>query len=180
MKKIKEVSGLQIGALAPNFNALNIYDESYSLSKALSKGEVVLIFIRGQWCPFCNKHLKEIQDNLSLIYKKGASVVVVSPEKSEFIKKTILKTAAEFTILYDQDYKIATAYDVLYKPTTMHRVMYNMILGAKLKESHSDDSELLPVPATYIISKEGKIKWRQFNPDYKKRAQVKDILKNLG
>lgn len=179
MKKITEVNGLQIGSLAPDFNALNIYDESYSLSKALVNGEVVLIFIRGQWCPFCNKHLKKIQDNLPLFYKKGASVVVVSPETSEFIKKTILKTAAEFTILHDKDYKIAQAYDVLFKPSVLHRTMYNAI-GAKLKESHSDDSEQLPVPATYIISKDQKIKWRHFNPDYKKRSQVEDIVKNLG
>lgn len=180
MKKISEVNGLKSGELAPDFTAFNIYDESFSLSNALSDGEVVLIFIRGQWCPFCNKHLKMIQDNLALIYDKGASVVVVSPEKSEFIKKTIEKTGAEFNILYDEGYKIAEAYDVIFKPSAIHRAMYNMVLGAKLKESHSDDSEQLPVPATYIISKEGKIKWRQFNPDYKKRSQIQDIIKNLS
>jgi peroxiredoxin len=179
MKKISEVNGLNPGELAPAFTAFNSFDESYSLSNALPHGEVVLIFIRGQWCPFCNKHLKMIQDNLSLIYNKGASVVVVSPEKSEFIKKTIEKTGAEFTILYDEDYKIAEAFNVLFKPSAIHRAMYNMVLGAKLKESHSDDSEQLPVPATYIISKEGKIKWCQFNPDYKKRSQINDIVNNL-
>lgn len=179
MKNIKEVNGLAIGEIAPSFTALDIYDNKYSLSDALSKGEVVLIFIRGQWCPFCNKHLKEIQENLPLIYKKGASVVVVSPEKSDFIKKTIEKTGAEFSVLYDADYKIAKAYDVLFKPKAMLRTMYNVILGAKLKESHSDESEQLPIPATYIISKEGKIKWRQFNPNYMKRSQINDIIENL-
>lgn len=180
MKKINQVNGLPVGAIAPNFMAKDIHNTSYSLSDALLNGEVVLIFIRGQWCPFCNKHLKEIQENLPLIFKKGASVVVISPETSEFIKKTIKKTDAEFTILHDQDNTIANAYDVLYKPSTFHRVMYNVVLGAKLKESHSDESEQLPVPATYIISKGGNIKWRQFNPDYKKRSQIQDILRNLS
>ncbi|MGZ0015177.1 peroxiredoxin family protein [Yeosuana sp. AK3] len=180
MKKISQVNGLQVGAIAPNFTANDIYNTSYSLTDALGNGEVVLIFIRGQWCPFCNKHLKEIQEHLPFIFKKGASVVVVSPETSEFIKKTIKKTGAEFTIVHDQDNAIAKAYDVLFKPSSLHRVMYNVVLGAKLKESHSDDSEQLPVPATYIISKDGNIKWRQFNPDYKKRSQIQDILKNLS
>lgn len=179
MKTINEVNGLKVGKNAPYFSALDICENRYSLSDALSKGEIVLIFIRGQWCPFCNKHLKEIQENLPSIYKKGASVVVVSPEKSEFIKKTIEKTGAEFTILYDADYKIAEVYDVLFKPKAMLRVMYNVVLGAKLKESHSDNTEQLPVPATYIISKDGKIKWRQFNPNYMKRSQINDILENL-
>lgn len=180
MKNIKEVNGLEVGEISPNFTALDIYGSKFTLADLLDKGEVVLIFIRGQWCPFCNKHLKEIQENLPLIYQKGASVVVVSPEKSEFIKKTIEKTGAEFTILYDEDYKIATAYDVIFKPKAMLRLMYNTILGAKLKESHSDQSEQLPVPATFIISEDGKIKWRHFNPDYKKRSQINDILKNLN
>nr|WP_315166398.1 peroxiredoxin family protein [uncultured Flavobacterium sp.] len=180
MKKIKEVNGLKVGEIAPNFTASDIYDNKYILSDALSKGEVVLIFIRGQWCPFCNKHLKEIQENLPSIYKKGATVVVVSPEKSEFIKKTIEKTGAEFTVLYDKDYTIAKAYDVLFKPKAILRTMYNVVLGAKLKESHSDDSEQLPVPATFIVSKDGKVKWRQFNPNYTKRSQINDILDNLN
>lgn len=180
MKKIKEVNGLKVGEIAPNFTASDIYDNKYILSDALSKGEVVLIFIRGQWCPFCNKHLKEIQENLVSIYKKGASVVVVSPEKSEFIKKTIEKTGAEFTVLYDADYKIAKAYDVLFKPKAILRTIYNVVLGAKLKESHSDESEQLPVPATFIVSKDGKVKLRQFNPNYTKRSQINDILDNLN
>lgn len=62
MKKVNEVNGLKVGEIAPNFTALDIFENKYSLSDASSKGEVVLIFIRGQWCPFCNKHLKEIQD----------------------------------------------------------------------------------------------------------------------
>lgn len=176
MKTIDNVNGLKLGEIATNFSALDIYEYKYSLSDALSRGEVVLIFIRGQWCPFCNKHLKEIQENLSSIYQRGASVVVVSPEKSEFIKKT----GAEFTILYDEDYKIAKAYDVLFKPKAMLRIIYNVVLGAKLKESHSDNTEQLPVPATYIISKDGKVKWRQFNPNYIKRSQINDILDNLN
>lgn len=180
MKKISEVNGLALGEIAPNFTALDIYGNKYSLADAVSKGEVVLIFIRGQWCPFCNKHLKEIQDNLPLIYQKGASVVVVSPEKSEFIKKTIQKTGAEFTVLYDEEYKIAKAYDVIFKPKAMMLLMYNAVLGAKLKESHSDQSEQLPVSATFRISKDRKIKWRQFDPNYIKRSQINHILQNLN
>lgn len=140
---------------------------------------MVVVFIRGQWCPFCNKHLSHLQDSLSLIYEKNASVVIISPEKSEFIKKTIQKTGAEFTILYDEGYKISDAFDLTFKPDNATRLMYNTLLGAKLKESHSDDTERLPVPATFIIDTDGKIVWRHFDPDYKKRSTVSDIVKNI-
>lgn len=178
-KSVTQAKGLKVGALVADFIAKDIFDKTYTLSAALKNGNVVLIFIRGQWCPFCNKHLKELQEQFHQIYEKGASVVVVTPEKSEFIKKTIEKTGAEFTILYDEDYKIAKAFDVLFLPNKMMRMMYNTVLGAKLKESHSDDTEQLPIPATFIISKEMKVIWRHFDPDYKKRSKMADILSKL-
>jgi peroxiredoxin len=178
-KSVKEVHGLEQGDKVSDFNAKDQDGNTYQLSKALENGPVVLILIRGQWCPFCNKHLGKIQDSLELIYAKGASVVVVSPETSEFLKKTQEKTGAEFTLLYDEDYKIAEAFDVKFRPDSLTRLMYNTILGANLKNSHSDDSEQLPVPATFIIGKDNTIQWRHFDRDYKKRSNVKDILSHL-
>ena len=177
---MKQAKDLEVGLKVSDFSAKDIFDKTHTLSNLTKNGNVVLIFIRGQWCPFCNKHLKALQKQFHKIYEEGASVVVVTPEKSEFIKKTIEKTNAEFTILYDEDYKIAEAFDVLFLPNKMMRVVYNVALGAKLKESHSDNSEQLPIPATFIISKEMKLKWRHFNPDYKKRSKMEDILANLN
>lgn len=178
-KSVNQAKGLKVGEAVTDFSAKDIFDKIHTLGSLTQNGKVVLIFIRGQWCPFCNKHLKVLQDQFHKIYEKGASVVVVTPEKSEFIKKTIEKTGAEFTILYDENYKIAEAFDVLFLPSKMMRVMYNTVLGAKLKESHSDDSEQLPIPATFIISKEMKIIWRHFDPDYKNRSKMPDILEKL-
>lgn len=179
MKTANEVTGLQIGERINNFIAEDIYGQSYQLSEALKISPVVLIFIRGQWCPFCNSHLKKIQDRLPEIYKKGASVVVISPEKSEFIQRTIKKTGTEFTILFDKNYDIASQFDVVFLPTLAERLAYNILLGAKLKESHSDDSEQLYIPATYIINQDYTIRWRHFDINYKKRASVREILEQL-
>lgn len=180
LKSVTQSKGLNVGSKVANFTAKDIFEKTHSLSNLTQKGKVVVIFIRGQWCPFCNKHLKVLQEQFHKIYEKGASVVVVTPEKSEFIKKTIEKTGAEFTILYDKNYQIAKAFDVLFLPNKMMRIMYNTVLGAKLKESHSDSSEQLPIPATFIISKEMKVVWRHFDPDYKNRSKMADILANLN
>lgn len=179
IRPVGDVKGLSVGQTAPDFSANDIHGSIYHLRAALPKGPVVLIFIRGQWCPFCNKHLSHLQDSLSLIYGRGASVVVVSPEKSEFIKKTIEKTGAKFSILYDEGYIISDAYDLTFRPDSITRLMYNTALGAKLKDAHSDESERLPVPATYIIDKNGIIVWRQFDRDYKKRSTITDIINNI-
>ena len=179
-KTVNQAKGISVGSIVKDFSAKDIFDKTFKLSNSLKNGNLVVIFIRGQWCPFCNKHLKELQEQFYQIYEKGASVVVVTPEKSEFIKKTIKKTGAEFTILYDENYKIAEVFNVLFRPSKVMRFIYNTILGAKLKESHTDESEQLPIPATFIISKEMKIKWRHFDPDYKKRSKMTDIIANLN
>ena len=178
-RSVKEAHGLSVGTTAPVFKALDAEGNIFNLEAALKQKPVVLIFYRGFWCPVCNEHLGSMQDSLSMIEATGAKVIAISPEKPDYLNKMAEKTGAEFTLLYDEGYKIADAYDVVYKPTSTQLFTYNVVLGAKLKKTHSDESQQLPIPATYIIDQKGTIHWRQFNPDYKKRASVKDILKAL-
>lgn len=178
-RSVNEAKGLPVGQKAPDFSALDINGKKYELSSLLKSGPVVLIFYRGFWCPVCNKHLKTLEDSLQFVIQKGAELIAVSPEKMEYGEITAQKTGATFPLLYDEDYKIENAYDVTFLPEASQLFLYNIALNGKLKESHSDESERLPIPATYIIDQNGIIVWRQFNPDYKKRASVKDILLNI-
>lgn len=175
-RKAKEAEGLNIGDQAPMFEATDQFDNVYQLGEALDKGPVVLIFYRGQWCPFCNKHLRKLQDALPKINDCGATVVAVSPETSAFLRKTMQKTNADFRLLHDENFKIANAYDVTFRPGKAQKFMYNTVLGADLKNAHADQRELLPIPATYIIDSNHTIIWRHFDPDYKKRSKVEDLL----
>lgn len=178
-RDIQEAHGLNVGDKAPVFIAKDAESKEFLLNEALKEGPVVLIFYRGFWCPYCNKHLSQIQDSLGLIQEKGARVIAISPEKPEYLDKMAEKSGARFTLLYDEGYKIADAYEVTFKPDSMQLFAYNTILRGNLKESHSDDSQLLPIPATYIISKEGTIVWRQLDPNYKNRSTVMEIIENL-
>ena len=178
-RSVNKAHGLPVGANAPLFTALDADSNTFNLEKALQQKPVVLIFYRGFWCPVCNKHLGAIQDSLSMIEATGAKVIAVSPEKPDYLNKMAEKTGAQFTLLYDEGYLIADAYDVTFKPTSTELFTYNVVLGAKLKKTHSDETQRLPIPATFIIDQKGKINWGQFNPDYKKRASVKEILKAL-
>ncbi len=177
--KVDKASGLPVGSKVKNFTARDLNDNVFNLYGTLKKGPVVVIFYRGQWCPVCNRHLYLLQESLHLIYEKGAQVVAISPEKSEFLKRTAEKTHVSFALLYDEGFKIAQQFDVLFLPDPLARLTYNLVLGANLKSAQSDDSEQLPIPATFIIDKEGIIVWRHFDPDYKKRSSVEAIVKNI-
>lgn len=178
-RKLDEAKGLNPGVEAPLFKAIDGSGTEFSLEDALKSNPVVVIFYRGFWCPVCNKHLAQIQDSLHLILEKGATVIAVSPEKPEYLNKMAEKSGASFTLLYDKDYKISDAYDVTFKPESKQLFVYNTLLGAHLRETHSDESQRLPIPATYIINQDGIIVWRQFDPDYKKRSTVSEIVKAL-
>jgi len=179
-KKVTDAVGLSIGTTAPLFSAIDADSVKFSLNDAIKEGPVVLIFYRGFWCPVCNAHLGSIQDSLKLIEATGANVIAISPEQPEYLDKMAEKTGSKFTLLYDEGYKIAEAYDVDFNPSKMQLFTYNVILGGKLKDTHSDESQRLPIPATYIVNQQGKIIWRQFDHDYKKRSSVKDILYQLN
>jgi len=170
--------GLFLNSKAPDFKGKDQNGADVRLKDLLKKGKVVLVFYRGEWCPYCNKNLKRLEDSLQLIRDKGATVIAVTPEQPESIAKTIEKTKAEFSILHDVDLKIMKAYEVEFE-VSQNAVTRYRNGGIKLDEINGKNGNYLPVPATYIIDKEGNIIYRFFNPDYKKRPTVKEILDNL-
>lgn len=177
--KAKEREGLKVGEKVNNFSAQNMNGDTISLSNLLKNGPLVIVFYRGHWCPICNKHLQKLESNLEKIYEKGAQLIAISPEKSEFLQKTANKTNASFTLLYDEDYKISNQFNLTFRPDSMSVSLYNNVLGGDLKKAHSDESQRLPIPATYILNNNGEIVWRHFDPNYKKRAKIEDIIENI-
>ena len=171
--------GLFINSKAPNFKAKDQHGKVVELKDLLKKGKVVLIFYRGQWCPYCNMFLKKLEDSLQLITDKGATLVAITPELPENISKTIEKTKADYPILYDEDLKIMKAYDVEFEVPENVLTRYRNS-GIKIDENNGKkNGNFLPIPATYIIDKEANITYRFFQPDYKRRPSVQEILKNL-
>lgn len=171
--------GLQVNQTAPDFTGKDQNGNMINLRSLLSKGSVVLVFYRGEWCPYCNKYLKELEESLIEITKKGASVVAVTPEVPEYISKSIEKTSASFPILYDNGLKIMKNYDVSYKLDDKTASRYKR-LKIDLNEINGEvNRENLPVPAVYVINKQGLIVYRFFDPDYTNRAPISVLMKYI-
>lgn len=170
---------LKVGQKAPQFSAKDNAGKVVDLNQILKNNQsVVLFFYRGQWCPYCNKHIKDLQDSLQQLTGKGAYVVGVSPEAMAGVEKTVAKTKASFSIISDRDYSIMKAYQVNYvmEPGLADRYKKG---GLDVAIANGQTDYVLPVPATYIIGKDGKIKYVHFDTDYKKRPSVKTLMANL-
>lgn len=171
--------GLFINSKAPDFKAKDQHGKEIRLRDLLKTSPVVLIFYHGQWCPQCIRHLKTLEDSLHLIKEKKALLIAITPEKPEYISKTIEKTNASFSILYDEDMKISKAYDVDFEVDAKTVSRYKTADIDLAAANGQKDKILLPVPAAYIISKEGTVTFRFFDPDNKKRVSVKELVDNL-
>ena len=170
--------GLKVGDKAPIFSAKNQDGKEIELKKLLKKGDVVILFYRGQWCPYCNLQLKKMNDSLKFIYAKGATVLAVTPETAENVQKTIEKTKVTFSIIKDENLAIMKSYKVNFSVDESTIAKYKTY-GIDFDKANGSNSSNLPVPATYIIGKDGKIKYAFFDVNYTKRASVKDILDHL-
>lgn len=170
--------GLFIESKAPDFKAKDQSGMEVRLKDLLKEGKVVLVFYRGQWCPYCNKELSRLQDSLQFIKDKGATLVAVSPEQPENISKTIEKTKAEYSILYDEGLKIMKAYDVEFEVPENTLTRYRNS-GLDIEKNNGSNGKYLPIPAVYIIDEEQTVTYRFFEKDYKKRPSVKELLENL-
>ena len=172
--------GLQVGDAAPEIELINHAGEHFTLSEELKKGPVVLVFYRGNWCPYCSRYLAELSDALPEMREVGAELVGVSPESAEQVSITHEElTGGSVTLLYDQDDAIMKSYDVAYEVAESYEDKLASKKNIELTEHNDQEVAILPVAATYIINTDGMIAYRHFDLDYTRRGDIKEILSAL-
>ena len=169
---------LKVGDSAPDFTVTAHNGTKLNLRELLQNGKVVMVFYRGAWCPYCNKHMSRLQDSLGFILNKNASVIALTPENNSSIEKTISKTKVSFNIIFDSTYVVMNKYGTAFKLDDKTFKKYK-IFGIDVEESNGNKDHMLTVPATFIINKDGKIDYIHFEENYKKRSTISEILKHL-
>lgn len=168
---------LKAGDKAPNFTLKNAKGDEVTLYSLLEKGNVVITWYRGGWCPYCNVALNQLQEKLSEIKSLNAFLVALTPELPDHSLSTQEKNELEFEVLTDTNNQIARQYGIVFKldDKTAHYYEEKLHLSSRNGTSSSE----LPIPATYVIDKKGKIRYAFVEPDYKKRANPEIIIQEL-
>lgn len=170
-------SAKQKGDKAPGFTLRNAKGEDVKLSALLAEGPVVLTWYRGGWCPYCNLALAAMQEKLPEFRKHGATLVALTPELPDHSLDTTQKNDLEFEVLSDVHNKVARNYGIVFKMTD--GVAKAMREFAKTNERNGDESDELPLAATYVIAPDGTISWAFLDADYRNRAEPDDVVKAL-
>ena len=172
--------GLKVGDKAPDFTGYDQAGKQVELKKLLAQGPVILFFYRGKWCPICSRYLNNYQDSLKVLTDQGFNVIAITPESIENVEQTVKFHNLTFTVIYDCQEKIMQDYDVMFSVTKAYQDKILSEFSIDIAKNNGRDAAHLPVPATYIINRDGIIVAVQFDPDFKNRASVKWMLKNLG
>lgn len=164
---------LKVGDLAPNFKLNNALGKPVELYEYLKKGKVVLTWYRGGWCPYCNLTLRQLQLELSEIEANGAHLIALTPEIPDKSLSTSEKHDLKFEVLSDIGNEIGKEYGIVYKLTNDVADAYSKSFG--INEYNGDESNELPLAATYIINEEGKIVYAFLDADYRNRAEPAEL-----
>lgn len=168
---------LNIGDKAPNFTLNNALNKPVSLYNELKNGPIILTWYRGGWCPYCNITLLKLQENLPNFQKLGASLIALTPELPDKSLSTSEKNKLEFTVLSDIDNKVGKEFGVVYELYSAVASMYEKGFG--LSKYNGNNSNELPLAATYIIDQNGIIQYAFLDSDYRNRAEPSEIIKAL-
>jgi len=167
----------QVGDTAPDFTLPNAAGEDITLSHLLKSGPVVMIWYRGEWCPYCNIQLEDIQSHIDEFNELGAQVVAISPETPDNGWTMTDKLSLEFHVLSDVKSKIAEEYGVVYQlPENISELLLQRF---DLHGRNADERNLLPLAAAYVIEEDGTISYAYLDGDYRKRAETTDIIAHL-
>lgn len=170
---------LKVGDKMPEFSLPDADENPVSSDELLRKGNLVVVFYRGAWCPYCNLYLKNLQENLAQIKAQGANVAAISIEIPVRSKMVAGKNKVEFSVLSDPTLAVARKFGIVYDLPEETNKLYKKN-GLDLERYNQTKRVELPLSATYIVNQKGEIVYAFTEPDYTKRAEPTVIIKTLS
>jgi peroxiredoxin len=169
---------LPVGAKAPQFELPDHNGKVILSSDLLAHGRLVLCFIRGRWCPFCVGQMEAMNLVVPQIEQTGAMLTSISPQtvKQSFFMHDQHKL--RFPLLSDAGNKVARQFGLTYRVPAAQEAIYRRAF-VNLPFTNGDDSWELPIPATFIVDRDGTIFYASANEDYTDRPEPGDIIRVL-
>ena|SRR5947209_1749550 len=166
---------LPVGVKAPQFELPDHDGRLVSSSTLLSKGRLLLCFLRGRWCPFCVGQMEAMNLIAPAIEAAGASMVAISPQtvKQSYFMHDQHKL--RFPLLSDTGNNVARQFGLTYRVPAAQEAVYRRAF-VNLPFTNGDDSWELPIPATYILERDGIVIYASANEDYTERSEPADIV----
>ncbi len=171
-------SAPRAGEPMPNFLLPDVSGRLVSLEDLIEKGPVAVTFHRGHWCPYCRISIKALVEAQDEIERGGGQIVAIMPDLEAFAAEFKTEADATFPVLTDVDNGYALSLNLaIWVGEEMQRMMTG--IGRTLPTYQGNESWMLPIPATFVVGRDGIIKSRFVDPDYRRRVAVDELLAAL-
>ena len=178
-KSPAEAKPLAVGVKVPNATLRTLGNEEVKLHDVLRDKPSVVIFYRGDWCPYCNAHLSDLATMEPEFEKRGYQIVAISPDSPADLNKTMTKDHLNYKLFSDSSAEAIKKFGVGYRLDDATFTTYRDKYHVDLEKSSGQAHHILPVPSVFIIDKSGKITFVHSNPDYKVRLKASEILRAM-
>ncbi|HEU5293375.1 MAG TPA: peroxiredoxin-like family protein, partial [Burkholderiaceae bacterium] len=169
---------LRVGQRAPAFVLPDATGRSVDSKTLLARGPLVISFYRGAWCPYCNLELQAWQRQLAELQALGATLVAISPQTPDASLTLAEKHALAFAVLSDLGNRVARQFGIVFTlDAGMRQVLETF--GVDLPAHNGDASFELPVPATFLVERDGTVGGAWVDVDHRRRAEPSVVLARL-
>ena len=171
--------GLGVGDTAPDFTLDDAVGNPVALGDLVATGPVVVTFYRGEWCPYCNLQLRALQEALPEIVATGATLVAISPQAPDRALMMTEKHELAFAVLSDLDQSVSEAYKVRFDVTGELEDLQVNVFHNDPAEQNADGRRSLPVPSTFVIDRDGIVRFASVDADWRVRVEPADVVAAL-
>lgn len=165
----EDISPLLIGETIPDVVLQSTSGNKQTLTDIVAGQPSIILFYRGGWCPYCNRHLSEIETIEDDIIQSGYKIIAVSPDSPEQLNASIGKNELNYDLYSDGNGALAEAMGIAFKAPERN-------VARLLEYSSGQNTGYLPVPSLFVINDRGEIVFEYVNPDYRTRISAKFLL----
>jgi peroxiredoxin len=167
----------QPGDVLPPFILPDEAGRLVSLPSLLEQGPLAVMFFRGHWCPYCRLNVRAVIEAQDRIKSAGGHVVAIMPETQAFAGKFKSDSGAPFPVLTDLDNGYALSLNLaIWLGSEIQKLLSPM---QDMPSFHGNDGWVLPIPATFVVGRDGIVKARFLDPDFRKRMAIDDLVAAL-
>jgi len=171
---------VRVGQDAPEFTLPDLAGHALTLSEQLRAGPVILTFYRGSWCPYCDLTLRAYSKMVPQLRRVGAQLIAISPQRADAaVPNAVEHRGLDFPLLSDVGNRVARQYGLVYGVDSLMRSLF-ADFGLDLPSVNGAASWELPVPATFLVTPDTRVRWAYVESDYRRRAEPEHVLRALA
>lgn len=164
-----------IGDLFPPFYLPDERGRVVSLRGLLETGPAAVVVHRGHWCPYCRIKTRGLALAGPDIRAAGGQIVAIVPDRQRYAAAVRAEAEAEFPVLTDMDNGYAMSLNLVFWVGEEMRSFMGAA-GLDLAEYQGNESWMVPVPATFVVGRDGLVRARFVDPDYRRRMTIESML----